>query len=708
MSSSKNRILKFIEEKQGKEFCINEIKNTLKISEEEIKIILERLELDGFIYKNSKDKYISMPENYFIGVLESTKKGNQYIELNDSSRIYVDIDNLNAALNFDTVIVECIDKNNNINKGKIKKILKRKNCNIVCEVINTSTIKNLVVFNTNFNDKLTLCKEAIKKLVVGDRIIVNLEINSQPKFIKKIGHKDDPDNDIKAIAASRDIEIEFSEEAIKEAENLPIKISEDEIKNRLDLRDKNIFTIDCYHTKDMDDAVSIELLPNGNYKLGVHIANVSHYIKRGMQLYKEAESRGNSVYLLDYVIPMLPHIISNGICSLNPNVDRLTKSAIMEIDKKGNVVDYKIVDSIINSKKKMTYEDVNKILEENIVPEGYEPFVNDIKLLNNLSKILSRQRQVAGKLEFVSDETIAIINDEGKATQFNLEKEGASEKIIENSMVIANETVANHVLWLTLPFVYRIHECPDERTIKEVIKLIKDIGFKVKTNGDLNNPKVIQNILKQLSQEEEYPILSNMILQGMKRAKYDTQNLGHFGLASEAYTHFTSPIRRFSDLLVHMLLDDYENFNSIDNVNKYLKDLEKYLKKCCEHISYKERQADLAEEDANKFKMLEYMEEYIGEIFEATIYMIDSKGISIKTDTNITGRIKFDDITDDNYCFDNNRKRAIGRSSKNEYRIGNKILVETKEVSKIDKEIYFTLDKNLIRENKKVKVLTKN
>lgn len=702
---SSNKIIEFINEKHNKSFCLNDIKNTFKLEETELLKIINKLEVEGIIYKLDKNKYCKMPENYYIGELQSTKKGNHYVELENSKRIYINNKDLNEALNFDKVIVEKIGENNENLNGRIVKIINRKNSKIVCEVINTSTIKNLEIFNYNYKQKLTLSKDEIKNLVVGDRIIVSMPIDGNPTLIEKIGHKDDPDNDIKSIAASRDISIEFSEFALKEANNMPKEVSNEDIKNRLDLREKTIFTIDSSHTKDMDDAISIELLPNGNYELGVHIANVSNYIKYGSELFKEAEERGNSVYLLEYVIAMLPHIISNGICSLNPNVDRLTKSCIMEIDIKGNIINYRIVDSVINSKRKMTYEDVNEILENNNIPNGYEKYVDDLKLMNKLSNILTNKRKNKGALEFCSNEIRTDLDNSGKATNFELENHGTSEKIIENFMVAANETIASHIFWLGFPGVFRIHEAPNEKSVQDAIELINNIGFKIKSHGDFKNPKTAQNVLNQLSDKEQFWILSNIFLRGMKRARYDTENLGHFGLALEYYTHFTSPIRRFSDLLVHMLLDKYNNLENIKDMKGFINKLDVYLKDCCEHISYKERQADLAEEDANKFKMLEYMEQHIGEKFEATIMMIDSKSLNIRTDSLITGKINLDSCF--KYIYDDIKKKIINKNTKEQYKIGHKILVEAKEVSKFDKEIYFNLIKNISNEIKKEKVLIK-
>jgi len=694
----KNKIIKYINELDKEFFCINDIVNTLNIDKEIIEEILFDLQLESTIYKISNGKYTKMPSNYYVGQLQTSKNGQSYVSVKNNKRLYIDIEDLNEAINFDTIVVELIEDENKHQKGIVKSILKRENNRVVCEVINTHKTCNLKIFNINFNGNLTLSREEMKTLVPGDRIIVKLEIQKQPVFIEKIGHKDDPDCDIECIAISRDIDIKFSDDAIKESESLPKEVLKSDFIGRLDLTSKNIFTIDGINTKDIDDAISIELLPNGNYLLGVHISDVSHYIKRGMYLYNEAQQRGNSVYLLDYVIPMFPHLISNGICSLNENVDRLTKSCIMEIDNKGNIVNYNITKSVINSKKKMNYDEVNKILEENIIPKGYEKFTNDLYLMQKLSNILTNKRAKQGSLEFCSNELSVEMDEFGNVTKFNTEVSRTAEKLIENFMIAANETVASNIYWINLPFVYRIHEAPEEERIKEAIDFIKQIGFRIKNIENVKDPRLLQRILNQLSNSEEFPITSNILLKSMKRARYDTNNLGHFGLSSQAYTHFTSPIRRFSDLLVHTLLEKYENLSNDEDLMKYFENLECYLKDCCKHISYKERQASIAENDANKFKMLEYMENFINDEIEATITMIDSREIQIKTKDNITGKIYIEDVLGDSYFYNDKNKRIIGKESKIQYKIGNKIIVKVKEICKHHNEIYFYLIKNISKE----------
>lgn len=708
-----DKILEFFKSTKHEFHSIDELKCRFVLDNNELDKYLSKLELKGLVYKNEQGKYSCVPENYITGQLQTTSKGNKYIELENGIRINISKQNLNGALNFDTVMIEKGSWNKDSFDGKVVKILKRENPNIVCEVRNVNGIKNLVAFNISSDTKFNIDKETFQNLVDGDRIVIQLskECNNgmfDAKFLKHLCHKDDPDRDIKTIAINNDFDIEFSKETLKEVEKIPTCISNKDIENHLELRDKMIFTIDSDHTKDIDDAISLDVLPNGNYELGVHIAHVSHYVKKGSAIFEDAYNRGTSAYLLDYVIPMIHHKLSNGICSLNEGEDRLTRSCIMEIDKYGNVVNYKICKSIINSKKKMTYDAVNEILEKDIVPEGYEKFADKLKQMGQLSNILTNMRNNNGALAFASSELRTELNEQGKATEFKLEEQRSAEKLIENFMVIANETVATHVNYLNLPFIYRVHACPTEKVLNKTIDFISELGYRLSSVKNASNPKLVQAILNQLSKHEEFPILSNLLLRSMKRAKYDTINIGHFGLASNIYTHFTSPIRRFPDLMVHTLLDEYDkiydnkNFNQ-ESLQKYLIDLEQFLTEACKHSSYKERQADLAEEESNKFKMLEYMEQYVGQSFEGIIMMIDGKGVTVKTDNLITGKIKFEDIKGDAFNFRPEKSRVMGKNTKKQYRIGNRVSITVKRVAREDKEIYFYLDENLSRGENKVK-----
>lgn len=707
MCNVEEKIVSMLKENPNAFYSIKEITKKLSSNKEEIEKCISKLIEQKMIFKVDDTKYGYISENHFIRPLLTTKSGQKYIETNGSERLYINKNNLNGAFDFDEVIVLKEE-----NEGKILKIIKRTNPNIVCEIENINGIKKLHAFNIPESTTFSISKNQLKNFVDGDRIIIKVDDINQDnsynaEFVKYLGHKNDPNSDIKVIAASRDFEFEFNDDVLEEIKNIPTEVNEDEIKDRLDLRNECIFTIDGINTKDIDDAISLEKLPNGNYILGVHIANVSHYVKKGSAIFEDAYNRGTSVYLLNYVIPMLHHKLSNGICSLNPNEDRLTKSCIMELDHNGNVINYKICPSVINSKKKMNYDSVNMILENDIIPEGYENFVDTLKNMQELSNILSAKRKENGALEFASNELKVDTDENGKALSFDLYHQASAERLIENFMIIANETVANHITWLNLPCVYRVHDCPLDQVLDSTVSFISNLGYRINKVKNSESPKLVQQLLTKLSKYEEYPILSNLVLRSMQRAYYTTDNIGHFGLASDSYTHFTSPIRRFPDLMVHTLLDKYDKIYTegyTDNdLNSYLEGLESRLKEGCKHSSYKERQADLAEDDSNKYAMLQYMEDYIGKSFEGIILEISEKNLRVKTDNQIIGKVKLYDIDGDKFTFNHEKCRLYGKNTGQQYRIGNKVLLTAKKVDKCDKEIYFTLNENLSKDYVKIK-----
>lgn len=404
----------------------------------------------------------------------------------------------------------------------------------------------------------------------GHKVLVRL-LNRQDngynaEVLTIIGHKNDPGIDILSIVYKYGIEVEFNDEVKNELNAIPDSVSEEETKNRVDLRNEIIFTIDGDDTKDIDDAISIEKLENGNYKLGVHIADVSYYVKEKTALYETAMERGTSVYLADRVIPMLPHKLSNGICSLNPNVDRLAISCIMEIDNNGKLISHDIFESVIKSRIQMTYKKVNKVLEENIIPEGYEEFADKLRLMQELADILRKMKIKRGYIDFDIDESKIIVDDTGKAIDVTLRNRGTGEKLIEDFMIMANETVAEHIAaYEFLPFIYRIHGEPSEEKITQFISYVSACGYKLTGKFKDIKPSDMQNILSQLKDTKEFSIFSDLLLRCMQKAVYDTNNIGHFGLGSRCYTHFTSPIRRFPDTTVHRLLRKYLFNGKMDN-----------------------------------------------------------------------------------------------------------------------------------------------
>jgi len=695
-----NEILSILKNKEcNLESLLNNLDKICEFNDEEVYSALNNLLKDKKIFLNSKNKYSIITNDYIVGTLESCSKDLKSVKYG-KNKIKIKPEDTHTAILNDLVVVspKCG------NYGEVVGILKRKNKKLVCEVIVKDNKLKLVPFNGNKEIHLICDKDILKNCIEGDRVYIDLvdKVDSDNiivvKNIEKIGHLNDEMNDEIAIAISKDFEIDFSEESLKEVSYIPDSVTKADIKDRIDLRDETIFTIDSIKTKDMDDAVSIKKLYNGNYLVGVHIADVAHYLKPNSSLFKEALRRGTSVYLGNKVIPMIPSKLSNGICSLNEGVDRLTKSVIMEVDKKGKVVNYKIVDSVINSKKKMTYEELNDFFDGKDVDESYYPFYNDIYLLREISNILTQSKHKRGHLNFESSDIEIEKNDENKPINFNHRKGTEATKIIENLMILANETVATHFFWQELPFVYRVHNNPDELKLEDTIELINNLGYKNVINKIKNayGQKAIQNILEDYKDKPEYTIISNLLLRNMSKAKYSTENIGHYALASDNYCHFTSPIRRFPDLMIHTLIDSSNN-----NYNqKKLEVLYSELNKICEHSSYKERQADKAEADYIKLKMAEYMKEHINEEFEGIILDIDKDNVFIKLDNNIKGILDISSDINSAFQLDSHNKQLKSVYSKEKINLGTKVLVKVTKVDVPQKEIYFDI-KELLKENNK-------
>lgn len=607
----------------------------------------------------------------------------------DNIKYKIHLDDINGALKNDLCLF-VIDKESK--KAKVKKIIKRFNDLVVCELMDNK----LKIYGDN--KYVDVPSNEYSRLVEGSRVLIKLKNDGlNGNIVEIIGHKDDPGIDLIQIALSKCFSLDFSEEYLKELEKFPNHVKEDEIKGRLDLRNKLIYTIDCDNTKDMDDAISVEKKENGNYVLGVHIADVSHYVKLGSEIFKEAFKRGNSLYMLNTVIPMIHKFLSNGICSLNPSVDRLTKSCFMEIDKDGNIVDYKIVKSVIRSKKKMKYSEVNKLLEENKMVAGYEPFIDNLKLANELNNILNKARIERGYVKFMSNDLIVELDKNNKPLEFKMQEQKTAETMIENCMLMANQTVAINYSWL--PFIYRIHEMPDKNTVINILQFLKKLGYNIPLIKNVDNQKALQGILRDLSSDKDFKIISNFILRGMKKAKYSTENTGHFALAYEHYTHFTSPIRRLSDLMIHILIDLYEKNNYM--INEEIENLEQLLIDVCIQASFKERKAIEAENEANAMKMAEYMEGHINEYFNGKIINIDSSGVTVEVN-NIIGHVNFSDIKKDSYKFNKENFTLFGKKTKQTLKIGDNVRIKVLSASKEYRTIDFAICEKLDKVKQKV------
>ena len=695
----KEKILEILKE-ETKGQNINEINNKLHLRgmEEitELEDNLKELVTEGILHMSKNREYMLMSntKSLKVGKLRINKNGNGFVEC-EPEDIFVHSNDLNGAINGDFVEVEIKTRLNDPEpEGYIRNILKRDIKNVVGEMVKDKKTLAFKPDDEKLNIAVKLTKESMKGCVEGHKVIISIikEIGNRTflgKVEKIIGHKNDPGVDILTIAAKHSIETEFSEEVKRELKNIPDEVCENDLIGRTDLTKEMIFTIDGDDTKDIDDAISVKR-DGKNYVLGVHIADVSNYVKVGSALYDSAFSRGTSSYLADTVIPMIPHQLSNGICSLNPEVIRLTISCVMTIDGNGKVISYDIFPSYIKSRKQMTYKNVNKILDENIIPEGYEEYADTLKLMHELSKILRQEKINRGYIDFGIDEAKVIQDENGKAIDIVKRVQGTGEKLIEDFMIAANETVATHISNLDLPFIYRVHDLPNAEKIEDFSNLIKQMGYQIHTNLNKITPVTMQKLLNEFRDKDEFVILSDMLLRSMKKAIYSTNNIGHFGLASKNYTHFTSPIRRFPDLTVHRLLRTYLFENRIDmetiNFNA------KYLIAVADHSSETEVNSVEAERDVLDMKMAEYMESHIGEEYEGIISGVTNFGMFVELDNLIEGLVHISTL-DGFYTYVPEMLSLISANKKNKYRIGDKVKIIVTNANKNQGIIDFELVK---------------
>lgn len=651
-----------------------------------LRVALEELELEGKIeVDKTKGLFRSFPHDlgYVHGVLSINKHDEGVIMGRDGKKYKIKTEDLNDALDGDTVVVKPTKK---MSEGhvvcKVDKIIKRKDGLVVVEVTKGEDGEfYLRPFNARLNHPIKINAMSMRPLVEGDRIVVKISELTDNKcyyagFVKNIGHKDDPDADLKIIAIENKIVIDFSEQALAEADAIPTEVTEEEKVGRLDLTNKLIFSIDGASTKDRDDAVSIELNERGNYVVGVHISDVTHYVHPGMQLWEEALQRGTSVYMADTVIPMLPHKLSNGICSLNPDVDRLTFSCIMEITPQGEVLNYDFVDTVINSRKAMTYEDVNKIFEDGELPEGYEEFYDSLEMMHQLSTRMEKVKEKRGYVNFGSSDLEIKMDENGNPIEFKRKEQRSAEKIIENLMLLAGECYANYMI---IPSPLRVHEAPEEDRVEEAFEMLDKSGIRVKATHDIVNGKVIQQILGQIQDMDERSVAAQIILRSMSRARYDVENVGHFGLGLPVYGHWTSPIRRAADLRGHYNLRmQRDNTFAIKDADEFYDMMSEF----CQHISRKERNADQAERDANEFEMIKYMKDHIGEKFNAHVTYVNSRVMFVKTEEGITGRLYPEDIEGDKFNYNDNYLTFSGKKTKKRIKIGTRLVLTALEADR--------------------------
>ncbi|MFZ5354698.1 MAG: ribonuclease R [Bacillota bacterium] len=684
---AKSTILNFMREDAYRPLSFDELKTELKIDEENLEVFnlaLEELEANGNIIVTKKRKYgITERMNLIAGRIQGNKKGFAFLIPDDKTfkDMYIPMEKLNGAMHNDRVIARLTtpELQTKRSEGEVIRILKRANEKIVGVFEDNRNFGFVVPDDPRIYQDVFVSKADANGAKNGYKVVVEVtqwpdgRRNPEGKIVEVLGHKDDIGTDILSVIRGHNLPEEFPPEVLKQADKIPETVRAEEIEKRRDLRDKVIVTIDGEDAKDLDDAVGVEKLPNGNYLLGVHIADVSHYVFENSYLDKEALKRGTSVYLIDRVIPMLPKRLSNGICSLNPQIERLTLSCDMEINKNGKVIRYDIYESVIKTKERMTYKNVNRILTDNDPEtiERYKELVPYFKVMEELRQILSKRRRSRGSIEFEFQETKIILDDTGAPVEIRPYERGLSEQIIEEFMLVCNETIAEHMYWKEAPFVYRVHEDPDPEKLETFNEFIHNFGYTLKGLAEVH-PKALQQLNDQIKGTREERIISTLMLRSLKKARYTSTSLGHFGLAAKYYCHFTSPIRRYPDLIIHRIIKEDLHGKLTE---KRIAELNSRLEQMADHSSIRERAADEAEREVEDLKKTEYMLERIDEEYEGIISSVTSFGMFVELDNTIEGLVHISNMEDDYYIFDEKHHMLIGERLKKTYKIGDVVKI---------------------------------
>ena len=699
----KKTVLEFMREEAYRPMDIQELVTVFDINGDEyraFKKALRGMEKEGTILRTEKDKF-ALPEKLGLvaGKLQAHARGFGFLipETEGEKDVFIPSSFMGGAMNGDKILVQVTreDKEGKKREGEVVKIIERSNTKIIGVYEDSKNFGFVVAEDTRISQDIFIARRDSKGAEHGDVVVVQItkwpdkRRSPEGEIVEILGKKGDRGLDILTIIKKFGLPEEFPPKVLDFADNIPDEIEAKEYKRRRDLRDVKMVTIDGEDAKDLDDAVSIEKLENGRYKLGVHIADVSHYVREKNPLDKEALTRGTSVYLIDRVIPMLPKKLSNGICSLNPQVDRLALSCFMTIDIDGKVLDHEIMESVIRTNERMTYTDVTKILrdgDEELI-KRYSDLVDDFKVMEELWGILNNKRLKRGAIDFDFEESKIILNELGKPIDIKPYDREIANKIIEEFMLVCNETVAENMYWANLPFVYRVHENPDEEKLLKFKEFVYNLGYVIKWTGEIK-PRNLQDILEKVKGKKEETVISTLLLRSMMKAKYSPESTGHFGLAAQYYCHFTSPIRRYPDLQIHRIIKEHLNGKIDENRKKILTDLVDISSK---QSSETERIAQDAEREVDDLKKAEYMIDRIGEEFEGLISSVTSFGIFVELPNTIEGLVHITALDDDYYVYDEKHLSLVGEKTKKVYRLGDSVKVKCSKVDIPNREIFFEM-----------------
>ena len=700
LEEKKKLVYGFISEKAYKPIKFKEMVSVLQVPRNEkadFREVIEALIAEGKITIDVKGKIKPIAGNIKIGTFSGTQKGYGFVTIEgEPEDIFIPENATKGALHNDKVQVDVNPvKTGKRLEGRIVGIVERGTDVVVGTFAKSKNFGFVVADNQKFSRDIFIPKEHCKNAVTGHKVVVKItkyggsDKNPEGQIIEILGHINDPGVDIMSIIKAYGLPEEFPDGVMHQVESVPDEVPEEAKTGREDLREWQMVTIDGEDAKDLDDAVS--LTKEGEiYKLGVHIADVTNYVTEKSPLDVEAIKRGTSVYLVDRVIPMLPHALSNGICSLNAGVDRLALSCFMDIDKNGNVVDHRIAETVVNITKRMSYTQVKKIIEdhdEETIKEN-EPLVPMFELMQELAEILREKRRKRGSIDFDFPESKIILDEKGKPLDVKPYDRNKATRIIEDFMLVANETIAEDFFWRESPFVYRTHEEPDPEKIQKLGIFINNFGYSIKMNQEEIHPKELQKLIQKIEGTKEEVLISRLTLRSMKQARYTTSCDGHFGLATKYYCHFTSPIRRYPDLQIHRIIKESLKSGLSEKRTKHY---EKILPEIALQSSHLERRADEAEREVEKMKKAEYMKQFIGETFEGIISSITTWGMYVELPNTVEGMIKVTSLRDDYYYYDEEKYMMVGEHTKKAYKLGEKIEVVVVGVDKLTRTIDFEL-----------------
>ncbi len=704
MSEKEEIILNFMKDENYVPMKAKEMAMVLDVTKDRYNELIEtlnKLEADLKIVKKRKNRYRINEEKILEGIYRRNSKGFGFVKIEgDDDEIYISKQNSNKAFNGDKVIIKIIDDGdkNKSREGKVVKILEHAKNTVVGTFEFNKNFGFVVPDDKSFGTDIFISKSNMGKARNGHKVLVEItkypegNKHAEGKVLEVLGRPNEAGVDMLSLIKEYGLPSVFPEEVVNEAKSKGDKIDKNKINGRVDLRDKEIFTIDGEDAKDLDDAVRVEKLQDGNYLLEVHIADVSEYVKQDSFLDKEAYLRGTSIYMLGRVIPMLPRELSNGICSLNMNEDRFTLSCSMVINNKGEVVDSKVYKGLIRVTERMNYNDVQKILDKSDekVLKRYEKYIPEFELMAELANIIKARRLEKGYINLDLPESKIELDQDGWAIDVHKYETYFSNEIIEQFMLTANETIAEKFYWLNAPFIYRIHEEPDIDKIKEANKFLYNMNLKIKANKEKIHSKAFAMVLDEVKGKEEERVVSNLLLRTLKLARYSDENMGHFGIASKYYCHFTSPIRRYPDLFIHRVISHYLDCG-YDVDNEFLEKYKVLANQAAINSSEREKIATKTEREADKIKKAEFMEKHIGEEYDGVVSSITSFGMFVELENTVEGLVGFRDMGNEYFIYDQDRKILVGENSKKTFKIGDIVRIKVKNASKELRQVDFEI-----------------